>query len=117
MSITKLVTATSAILLMAASLAANDEPREGSDATSASINALKANLGNPVGLQIEEVRVTGSGVACIDYHVKNSQGSKSLGHAVVQGDQVLKSSSGDKLFEKAWSEHCLGPRGGMTGNE
>jgi hypothetical protein len=117
MSTTKLVIATSAILIMAAALAANDAPREGTDATSASISALKANLGDPEGLQIDEVRVTGAGVACIDYRLKGTQGPKSLGHAVVQGDEVLKSSSGDKLFEKAWNEHCLGPRGGMTGNE
>ena len=102
---------------MAAALAANDAPRKDPDATSASITALKANLGDPVGLQIDEVRVTGAGVACIDYRLKGTQGSRSLGHAVVQGDEVLKSSSGDKLFEKAWNEHCLGPRGGMAGNE
>ena len=117
MSATKLVIATSAILIMAAALAAEDMPRESSDATAASVNALRANLGDPVGLQIEEVRVTGAGVACIDYRLKGAQGPKSLGHAVVQGDEVLKSSSGYRLFEKAWNEHCLGPRGGMTGTD
>jgi hypothetical protein len=117
MSKTKLVIATSAILIMAAALAANDEPRKSTDATSASVTALKAKLGNPEGLLIDEVRVTEAGVACIDYRVNGAQGSKGLGHAVVQGDEVLKSSSRDKLFEKAWNEHCLGPRGGMTGND
>jgi len=117
MSTTKLVIATSAILLMAAALAANDEPREVSDATSASVSALKKNLGNPANLEIDEVRVTQAGIACIDYRVKGGQDSKSIGHAVVQGDEVLKNSPGDKRFEKAWNEHCLGPRGGLTGNE
>jgi len=117
MSTTKLVISTSAILLMAAALAANDGPREGSDATTESVATLKRNLGNPAGLEVDEVRVTEGGVACIDYRLKGGQGSKSLGHAVVQGDEVLKSSSGDKRFEEAWNEHCLGPRGGMTGEE
>jgi len=117
MSVTKLVTAASAILLMAAALAASDEPREGRDATSASVAALKANLGNPAGLQVDEVRVTDAGVACLDYRVSNDHGGTSLGHAVVQKDEVLKSSSGDPRFEKAWNEHCLGPRGGMTSEE
>ncbi len=117
MSTTKLVIATSAILALAAALAAGDEPREGSDATSTSVAALKANLGNPAGLEVDEVRVTGAGVACIDYRLSNGQGGKSLGHAVVQGDEVLKSSSGDERFEKAWNEHCLGPRGGVTSVE
>ena len=116
MSTTKLFIATSAILLMAAALAANDEPR-GADATIASVAALKSNLGNPEGLEVEEVRVTGSGVACIDYRMKNNQGVKSLGHAVVQRDEVLKSSSDYERFEKAWNEHCLGPRGGMTSEQ
>jgi hypothetical protein len=117
MSTTKLVIATSAILLMAAALAAQDDSRNASDATSTSVAALKANLGNPAGLEVDEVRVTAAGVACIEYRVKGGQGSKGLGHAVVQGDEVLKSSPGDKRFEKAWNEHCLGPRGGMTGDE
>jgi hypothetical protein len=116
MSTTKLVIATSAILVMAAALAAHDEPR-GSDATSSSVAALKANLGNPAGLEVDEVRVTAAGVACIDYRVSNGQGGKSLGHAVVQGDEILKSSSRDERFEKAWNEHCLGPRGGITTNK
>jgi hypothetical protein len=117
MSKTKLTIATSAILLMAAALAAHDEPHEGTDATTVSVAALRANLGNSVGLEVDEVRVTSDGVACIDYRVSGAQGSKSRGHAVVQGDEVLTSSSAYERFEKAWNEHCLGPHGGMTGNE
>jgi hypothetical protein len=116
MSATKLIIATSAILLMAAALAAQDEPRASPDATSAAVTALESNLGNPPGLTIEEVRVTEAGVACIDYRVSDGQGNKALGHAVVQRGEVLKSSSGES-FEKAWKEHCLGPRGGTSRNE
>jgi hypothetical protein len=117
MSTTKLVIATSAILLMAAALAATDEPRATVDATTTSVAALKTNLGNPAGLAIDEVRVTDAGVACIEYRLSNEQGGKSRGHAVVQGNEVLKSSSGDERFQQAWNKHCLGPRGGTTGSE
>lgn len=117
MSTTKLIIATSAILAMAAALAASPEARDGSDATSASVAALKSNLGNAAGLEVDEVRVTEAGIACIDYHVSSDQGGKSMGHAVVQGDEVLRSSSGGKRFEMAWNEHCLGPRGGITSAE
>ncbi len=87
------------------------------DATSAAVTALKANLGNPAGLEVDEVRVTQTGIACIDYRASDGQGGKTPGHAVVQGDKVLKSSTDDKVFEEKWNEHCLGPRGGMTGGE
>ncbi|HEU4780504.1 MAG TPA: hypothetical protein VFS58_11535, partial [Steroidobacteraceae bacterium] len=112
MSTTKLVIAASAILLMAAAFAVEHEPGNASDTTSASVAALKANLGNPAGLVIDEVRVTDNGVACIEYRV-----SKSRGHAVVQSNEVLKSSSDSERFDKAWNEHCLGPRGGMTSSQ
>jgi hypothetical protein len=104
----KLVIATSAILVVAAALAVEPAP-SASDTTSASVAALKSNLGNPKGLQIDEVRVTDDGVACIEYHV-----SKTRGHAVVQDEEVLKSPSDAERFDEAWNEHCLGPRGGMT---
>jgi hypothetical protein len=79
------------------------------DATSNAVAALKANLGSNVSLEVDEVRVTEAGVACIEYRVSGSRG-----HAVVQGNEVLKSSSDAERFEKAWNQHCLGPRGGTT---
>ena len=123
MSKTKLLISTSAILAVAAALAASPEGSDNSNATAAAVAALKANLGNPPGLSVDEVRVTDDGVACIDYRlsdgvsdgVSNGEG-KVPGHAVVQRDEVLKSSAGDR-FQKAWDEHCLGPRGGMTRDE
>ena len=80
------------------------------DATSNAVAALKANLGDKAGgLEVEEVRATDAGVVCIEYRVSGSRG-----HAVVQGNEVLKSSSDAARFEKAWNQHCLGPRGGTT---
>jgi len=109
-----LIAASFALLPMAGALAADSDVRQGSDATTASVAALKADLKNSAGLEVDEVRVTDAGVACINYRVSNDQGGKSLGHAVVQGEEVLKSSSDYNRFEKAWNEHCLGPRGGNT---
>ena len=82
----------------------------GADATSKAVAALKANLGSGVSIEVDEVRVTESGVACIDY-----RNDRNRDHAVVRGDEVLKASSDEKRFEEAWTQHCLGPRGGMNG--
>ena len=112
-----LIASTIALLPIAGALAADREPREGTDATSVAVAALKQNLGNTAAVEIDEVRVTQAGVACIDYRVSDGKGGKSPGHAVVQGVEVLKSSSEYERFEKVWNEHCLGPRGGTTSNE
>jgi len=87
------------------------------DATSEAVATLKAKLGTAAGLEVDEVRLTDAGVACINYRVNDGQGGKSRDHAVVQGDDVLKGSSDADRFEKAWSEHCLGPRGGTTAEQ
>lgn len=101
----------------AGALAAGLETRESESPTALAVAALKANLGKSTPVEIDEVRVTASGVACIDYRVGNAQGANSVGHAVVQGGEVLKSSADAKRFEEEWNKHCLGPRGGTTGGE
>jgi len=107
----KLLSAMLVIFLpMTGALAAEGKTHKDSDASSAAVAALKANLGdNAGGFEIEEVRATDAGVVCIDYRVSGSRG-----HAVVRGNEVLKSSSDAERFEKAWNEHCLGPRGGTA---
>jgi hypothetical protein len=112
---TFLIASTVAFLPVTGALAAERDTRDGTEVTAASVAALKASVGNSAGLEVDEVRVTDDGIACIDYRTSNSQGRKSPGHAIVQGNEVLKSSSGDERFEKAWTKHCLGPRGGMSG--
>jgi len=111
MNATKLLIVSSIALLPLAVAGAD------ADATSTAVAALKKNLGSTTGVEVDEVRVTQAGVACIDYRVSDGQGGKSLGHAVVQGEEVLKSSSEYERFEKVWNEHCLGPRGGTTTSE
>jgi len=85
------------------------------DATDDSVAALQASIGSSQALEVDEVRITDKGVACIDYRVRDAAGRESRGHAVVQGKDVLRSPADDaQRFEKAWNEHCLGPKGGMT---
>jgi len=81
--------------------------------------ALEASLGAPRNVEVDEVRITGDGVACIEYRVQEA-GRQTRGHAVVQGKDVLRSPSGSNdtdRFEKAWREHCLGPHGGITSEQ
>jgi hypothetical protein len=101
-----------ALLPMAGALAGYGS--KDTDASAASVAALKQSLPSTAGFKVDQVRVTDSGVTCIDYRVSNDQGGESRAHAVVQGDEVLRSTMGNKKFEKAWGDHCLGPRGGMT---
>ena len=107
-----IIAASMTFLPLTGVLAADGKAHANSDATSAAVAALKANLGSDAGLEIDEVRVTDAGVTCIDYRVGESRA-----HAVLKGNEVLKSSSDSDRFEKAWNEHCLGPRGGITNDE
>jgi hypothetical protein len=87
------------------------------DATDESVATLRASLG-AVAVEVDEVRITGDGVACIDYRVRGAGGGESRGHAVVRGKDVQRSPAAPgadaQVFEKAWSDHCLGPKGGTT---
>ena len=93
-------------------MAAAREGGPDTDATTKAVAKLEARLGESE-IQVDEVRITEDGVACIDFH--STGPSKRAAHAVVQGEKLLVSSNSDKNgFEKAWEEHCLGPRGGAT---
>ena len=115
MNTRKLLIACSATLLpMTAALAADTPPATSSDETAAAVATLKQKLGSPSGMEVDNVRVTDAGVACINYRLRDSQGSMTKQHAVVKGDDVERSTFGNKKFEKAWNDNCLGPRGGTT---
>jgi len=111
-----LLVACVAFLLIAVALAA-DKDKDTPDQIAAATAALKANLGNAAGLEVNEVRVTDAGVACINYRVGTGSGEKSRGHAVVKDGDVIDSAADGGRFEKAWNAHCLGPRGGMTSGD
>ena len=115
MNTRKLLIACSATLLpMTAALADDPPTASGSDETAAAVATLKEKLGSPSGMEVDNVRVTDSGVACINYRLRDSQGSMNKQHAVVKGDDVERSTFGNKKFERAWNDNCLGPRGGTT---
>ena len=110
----KLFVASSVAMVPLIGSTADPGAREGSDRTAAAVAALKGSLGDAANIEVDEVRVTEDGVACIDYRVSDNKGGTGRAHAVIRGDEVLRSDSGNQRFEKAWSDHCLGPRGGMT---
>ena len=80
----------------------------GSEATSDSVAVLKSSLPSSSGFAVDDVRVTDAGVACISYRVNSDMGGESRAKAVVEGDKVLRSTSGSMRFQKAWNEKCAG---------
>jgi len=100
------------VILLCGMAAARDEGPD-TELTTQAVAALQAKLGESE-VQVDEVRVTDDGIACIDFHGTGSTGGRN-GHAVYQDEKLLISTNSDKNgFEKAWKEHCLGPRGGAT---
>src|SRR5688572_27839735 len=99
---------------LASVIAADRRAGEDSRLTASSVAALERLLGTSVDVAVDEVRVTADGYSCIDYRAVTAQDGERRAHAVVRGDLVLISTSGDKRFEKTWNEHCLGPRGGVA---
>jgi len=108
----KRLIAPSLVIALCGMAAARDQGPD-TELSSKAVAKLEAKLGESE-IQVDQVRVTDDGIACIDFHGTGSTGGKK-GHAVVQGEQLLISTNSDKNgFEKAWSQHCLGPRGGAT---
>src|SRR5687767_12387913 len=103
-----------AIAPLTSAIAADGRPGEDSKLTASSVATLERVLGPSVDIAVDEVRVTADGYSCIDYRAVTAQHGERRAHAVVRGDLVLISTSGDKRFEKTWNEHCLGPRGGAA---
>ena len=71
------------------------------------VNVLKSSLPSTLGFEVEHVRTTDAGVACITYRVSNDKGGKSKAQAVVEGDKVLRSSARSSDFAKAWNSKCV----------
>ena len=67
---------------------------------------LESKLPSTLGFQVEHMVITDDGVACINYRVANGNGGESHEHAVVRGDEVLRSTPGNSRFEKAWNRKC-----------
>lgn len=78
------------------------------DEASPAVATLKSSLPSTRGFEVESVRTTDSGVACITYRVPNDRGGETHAQAVVEGDQVLRSTSRSSKFAKAWNSKCAG---------
>ena len=71
------------------------------------VEKLKASLTNTNGFEVVDVREGGDGTSCITYEVSNDKNGRSRSHAVVQGDKVLRETTGNTRFAKAWNNHCV----------
>jgi hypothetical protein len=98
-------------LMFAASAFANDQgSSEQSGMHSDAVEKLKSSLVSTNGFEVVDVRGGDDGVSCITYTVSNIHGGSSRAHAVVDGDQVLRESTGNTRFAKAWNNKCVASR-------
>ena len=99
---TKLTIRLIALPLMLAPLAAL-----AGDAGSDPVERLKSALPSTTGFQVDAMKTTDDGYTCIKYKVVGDTGAVSTNHAVVKGDEVQRSTPGNKRFEKAWNSKCV----------
>jgi len=71
------------------------------------VEKLKASLTNINGFEVLDARAGGDGTTCITYQVTNDQNGMTKSHAVVQGDKVLRESTGNTRFAQAWNSKCV----------
>ena len=96
-------------LALAVGAFANDQTSNTNSGDSdAAVARLKSSLPSSAGFAVDNVRMTSDGVACIKYHVANNQGGQTRGQAVVQGDDVVRSTTQSSQFAKEWNGKCAG---------
>jgi hypothetical protein len=105
MTMTKL-----AIRLIALPLALVPLASLAEESKSDAVEKLKTSLPSTRGFEVDTMREVGDGVTCITYRVANDNGGESRAHAVVQGDEVQRSTTGNRQFEKAWNSKCAGSK-------
>jgi hypothetical protein len=91
-----------ALALTTAALAAG----QAMNADSPAVEKLKAKLPSTAGFEVKNVRATSDGTSCITYVVDNGNGGTSQEQAVVEGDKVLRSTTGNTRFASAWNKKC-----------
>lgn len=99
-----------AIRLVALPLAVVPLATLADDTKSDAVETLKSSLPTTRGFAVDSMRTTDDGVACITYRFKNDNGGESRAHAVVQGDDVKRSTTGNREFEKTWNSKCAGAK-------
>jgi hypothetical protein len=95
-----------ALALSAGALANDSDSATSSDA----VEKLKASLTDINGFQVLDTRAGGDGTTCITYQVSNDHNGTSKSHAVVQGDKVLRETTGNTKFANAWNSKCVASR-------
>jgi hypothetical protein len=103
----RLLLALPVALTLSAGALANDGD---SNANSDAVEKLKASLTTVNGFEVLDAREAGDGTTCITYQVSNDQNGTSKSHAVVQGDKVLRETTGNTRFAKAWNSKCVASR-------
>ena len=83
---------------------AEETAATGSDAA---VEKLKTSLTNVNGFEVVDVRAGAEGASCITYTVTNDQNGISRSHAVVHNDKVLRETTGNTRFAKAWNSKCV----------
>lgn len=86
---------------------ANDASDKSNDPA---VEKLKSSLTNINGFQVLDAREGSDGATCITYQVSNDQNGTSKMHAVVDGDKVLRETTGNTRFAKAWNGKCVASR-------
>jgi len=94
-------------LALSAGAFANDSD---ANTSSGAVEKLKSSLPNINGFQVLDSRDGGDGATCITYQVSNDKNGMSKAHAVVQGDEVLRGTTGNTRFAKAWNSKCVASR-------
>ena len=95
-------------LALAAGAFANDADSDKSG--DPAVEKLKASLTNINGFEVLDARAGDDGATCITYQVTNDRNGMSKSHAVVQGDKVLRETTGNTRFAKAWNSKCVASR-------
>jgi hypothetical protein len=95
-----------ALAPLAGAFADDRDANTQSGAAAEPVEALKSKLRSTVGFEVENVRMTDSGAACISYRVRNDAGGDTHAKAVVEGDKVLRSDTRTTRFAKAWNSKC-----------
>jgi hypothetical protein len=76
------------------------------NADSPAVEKLKSHLPSTVGFEVKDVRTGTDGTSCITYVVDNGNGGSSTQHAVVEGDKVLRDTTGNTRFASSWNKKC-----------
>lgn len=95
-------------LTLSAGAFANDAASDQS--ADPAVEKLKASLTNINGFEVLDARAGQEGATCITYQVSNDKNGTSKAHAVVEGDKVLRETTGNTRFAKAWNSKCVASR-------